>query len=64
MREGISALRIYITTLSLYPQDRGVTGWYQSLSSHKLRTTNRQINGKKNCNQNAWFWLYNPTTSV
>ena len=32
-RDGISDLRIYVAVTSPYPQDRGVTGWYQSLGS-------------------------------
>ena len=35
-------------------QDRGVTGWYQSLGSHILSTSRWQINGKDICNWNAW----------
>jgi len=52
--EGIFALCIYVAVTSLYPRDRGVTGWYQSLGSHIFSTNSRQINGKEICNRNTW----------
>jgi len=53
IREGIFDLRIYVAVTSPYPRDRGFTGWYQSLGSHILSTSRRQINGKEICNWNA-----------
>jgi len=61
---GYFHLRLYVIVTFLCPWDRGVTGWYQSLGSHIYSTTSRQINGKENCNWNAWSWLYNLTTSA
>jgi len=54
IREGSSDLCIYVTVTSLYPWDRGVRGWYQSLGSYILCTSRWQINGKEICNWNAW----------
>jgi len=54
IHKGSSDLRIYVAVTSPYQRDRGVTGWYQSLDSHILSTTSRQINGKDICNWNAW----------
>jgi len=52
IREGIYDLCIYVTVTSPYPRDRGVTWWYQSLGSHLLSTSRRQINDKEICNWN------------
>jgi len=43
IRKGIFDLRIYIAVTSPYLPDRGVIGWYQSLSSNILSTTSWQI---------------------
>ena len=51
---GISALRIYVAVTSPYPQDRGVTWWYQRLGSHIFCITSRQINVILICNWSAW----------
>jgi len=50
LRKGIFDLCIYIAVTSLYPLDRGITRWYQSLDSHILSTSRWQINGKEICN--------------
>ena len=41
---------MYVIVMSLYPWDRGTTGWYQSLGSHTFSTASQQINVGLICN--------------
>jgi len=57
-------MRVYIAVTSPYLRERGVTRWYQSLSSPIFSMFRWKINGKKFATGMHESLLYNPTISI
>ena len=57
-------MRIYIVVTSPYPQDRDVTGWYQSLGSTSPVRPDGKLMVMKFATGMHESWLYTPTTST